>query len=238
MDRELENRPGWSIDKYRVILFDLFHTLTTVESANAPGRGTSTILGVSREAWNDQLLLYSRDRLCGKIKDPFEIIKRMAREIKPDISDKVVKEAVDNRISRFQYSLQNIPDTTINTIKLLKSRGKILGLISNADATEIYGWHDSPLRKYFNCAVFSCDVGHVKPDKEIYQLGLKILGVLACESIFVGDGGSHELEGAKALGITTVLTTYVVKHLWPEKIEGARKFADFEVDELSEILDI
>jgi len=221
-----------------VILFDLFHTLTTVESAKAPGRGTSTILGVSRKAWNDQLLLYSRDRLCGKIKDPFEIIKRMARAIKPDISDKLVKEAVDNRISRFRYSLHNISDTIIDTLKRLKSRDKILGLISNADASEIYGWNDSPLRKYFNCAIFSCDVGYVKPDKEIYQLGLKALGVLPCESMFVGDGGSNELEGAKVLGITTVLTTHVVKHLWPEKIDFARKFADLEIDELSEILDI
>jgi len=46
------------------------------------------------------------------------------------------------------------------------------------------------------------------------------------------------LKGAKALGITTVLTIHVVKHLWPEKIKLARKFADFEIDELSEILDI
>lgn len=235
---EVKNRPDPIIERYQVILFDLFHTLTSVESAKAPGRRTSAIVGVSREEWNDQLHLYSKDRLSGEIKDPFEIIKRMARAIKPDISDKVIKEAIDSRISRYRYSLLNIPVRTIDTLKRLKSRGKRLGLISNADVTEKYGWGDSPIREYFDCSIFSCDVGYVKPDKEIYELCLKNLGVLPCDSMFIGDGGSDELKGAKALGITTVLTTHVVKYLWPEKIKFARKFADYEIDELSEILKI
>ena len=41
--------------KYKALIFDLFHTLTSVESARAPGKGTSAILGVSRKDWNDQL---------------------------------------------------------------------------------------------------------------------------------------------------------------------------------------
>lgn len=234
----MKNRPDSVIGQYRVILFDLFHTLTSVETTKAPGRRTSAILGVSQEEWNDQLHLYSKDRLSGKIKDPFEIIKRMARAIKPDISDKMIKEAIDNRISRYRYSLLNIPVMIVDTLKQLKSRGKRLGLISNADVTEKYGWDDSPIREYFDCSIFSCDVGYVKPDKEIYELCLKNLGVLPCDSMFVGDGGSDELKGAKALGITTVLTTHVIKYLWPEKIKFARKFADFRIDELSEILKI
>jgi len=234
----VEKNSGSIIVRCKAVLFDLFHTLVSVESAEAPGRGTSTILGVSRDVWNDQLHLHSPDRLCGRIKDPFEIIRRMARAVKPAVSDKVIKQAVDNRIARFRYSLHNIPDTIIDTLKQLKLRGKVLGLISNADATEKYGWDESPLQEYFDCVLFSCDVGYVKPDKKIYELCLGKLAVSPRESVFVGDGGSHELEGAKAVGITTVLTTHVVKHLWPEKIELAREFADYEIDELSEILDI
>lgn len=229
---------GLEINCYKVILFDLFHTLTSVASTHAPGRGTSEILGFSHKAWNDQLLLYSKDRLCGRIKDPLEIMGRMARAIDPSISDQVIKEAIDNRVTRFRYTLLNIPNTTIDTLKKLKSRGKRLGLISNADVTEKYGWEDSPLREYFDCAIFSCDVGYVKPDKEIYEMCLQRLGAVPQEALFVGDGGSNELEGAKTLGITTVLTTHEIKKIWPEKIKFAREFADFEIDELSEIFDI
>ena len=239
MDRKRVKRVSGSVLKrHRAVLFDLFHTLTSVESAKAPGRGTSEILGVSRASWNDQLLIYSRGRLSGKLKDPFKIIERMARAINPEITDEVIKEAIENRIARFKYSLHNIDGKTIDTLKQLKSCGKMLGLISNADVTEKYGWDDSPIKQYFDCVIFSCDVGYVKPDKEIYELCLKKLGVLPGESMFVGDGGSNELEGAKTLGITTILTTHVVKHLWLEKVEAARKFADFVIDELSELLDI
>lgn len=226
------------IDKYKAIIFDLFHTLTSVESTRAPGRGTSEILGISREKWNDQLLLYSKDRLRGKITDPFKIISQMARAVAPDISDRIIDKAIDNRIRRFRHTLVNIPKTTIDTLEELKSRGKKLGLVSNADATEKYGWNDSPLKKYFDCVVFSCDVGYIKPEKEIYELCIERMGVLPRESMFVGDGGSDELKGAKALGIKTVLTTHVIKSIWPEKIKLAREFADFEIDELHKLFDI
>ncbi|MCK4814863.1 hypothetical protein KA005_03760, partial [bacterium] len=72
---------------FKAVIFDLFHTLTSLESVRAPGRGTSEILGVSRKEWNKQLLLYSEDRLRGKIRDPLEIIRKMARAINPDVSD-------------------------------------------------------------------------------------------------------------------------------------------------------
>ena len=85
------------IDHYKAIIFDLFHTLTSLESTKAPGQGTSAILGISRAAWNDQLHLYSRDRLCGKLRDPYLFIGRLARAVKPDIPDSVINKAVDNR---------------------------------------------------------------------------------------------------------------------------------------------
>jgi len=54
------------IDAKKAVIFDLFHTLTSLESTLGPGRRTtSEMLGVSREDWNDQLLRKSRDRLVG-----------------------------------------------------------------------------------------------------------------------------------------------------------------------------
>lgn len=235
-NQKVKNRSSPIIEQYRAIIFDLFHTLTSVESANAPGRGTIEILGVSRREWNDQLLLYSRDRLSGKIKDPFDIMQKMARAINPDISERLIKDAIKNRIVRFKYSLCNIPVENITTLKQLKNQDKLLGLISNADVTERYGWFDSPLAQYFDSAIFSCDVGYVKPDKEIYERCLKELHVLPQESIFVGDGGSDELKGAKVVGMTTILVTQMVKDIWPERIIAAKKYADYEINYIRELL--
>lgn len=217
---------------FKAIIFDLFHTLTSLESVKAPGRSTTDILGISRKDWNNQLLFYSDDRLRGKIKDPFEIIAINAYAINPNISEETIREAANNRINRFKFSLEHIEPTTIDVLERLRTSEKLLGLISNADVSEIAGWNNSPLKKYFNSVVFSCAVGYIKPEKEIYEICLSELGVLPREAIFVGDGGSTELRGAKELGMTTVLTTQVIKNIWPEKIDERRKYADYEIDEL------
>jgi putative hydrolase of the HAD superfamily len=224
------------LQEYRAVIFDLFHTLTSADVLRLPGKGTSEILGVSREAWNEQLLRFSDDRLRGKITDPFMIIARMARAIDRTISDETIREAVENRINRFRRALMNIEDSTRVTLRELRRVGKSLGLISNADVNEIAGWDDSPLKPYFDCVVFSCRVGYVKPERQIYERALKEFGVEARHILYVGDGGSDELRGAKDMGMNTVLTTHVIKQFWPERIVKARQYADFEINELTEII--
>jgi putative hydrolase of the HAD superfamily len=225
-----------NLEKYRAVVFDLFHTLTSADVLRLPDRGTSEILGVSREDWNRQLFSYSDDRLRGKITDPFTIIERMAHAIDPKITQKTIAEAVKNRVERFRYALINIQESTLNTLEKLKQSGKLIGLISNADVNEVVGWEDSPLKKYFDSIVFSCRVGYVKPEREIYEIALEELGVMAEDVLYVGDGGSDELLGAKKSGMKTVLTTHVIRQLWPERIVKARRYADFEINELVELV--
>jgi putative hydrolase of the HAD superfamily len=227
-----------TLERYHAVIFDLFHTLTSADVMRLPGKGTSEILGVSRGAWNEQLLVYSEDRLRGKVTDPFEIIKKMAHAIDPGITTETIRQAVMNRIARFKHALARVEDPTIHTLSKLKQKGKLLGLISNADVNEIQGWHDSPLRRYFDSVIFSCNVGYVKPEKEIYMKCLDELGILPEEVLYVGDGGSDELKGAKRVGMTTVMTIHVIKHFWPERIAKAREYADFQIDELDELLSL
>ncbi|MDH4211150.1 MAG: HAD family hydrolase [candidate division WOR-3 bacterium] len=227
-----------NLDDYRAIIFDLFHTLTSADIMRLPGKGTSELLGVSREDWNRQLLVHSEERLRGKMTDPFGIIEKMAHAIDPGIKNETIKGAVTNRITRFKQALVHIEENTLTTLVALKKKDKLLGLISNADVNEILGWHDSPLRNYFDSVIFSCKVGYIKPEKEIYMKCLEELGVLPEEALYIGDGGSDELKGAKEVGMTTVMTIHVIKHFWPERIAKAREYADFEIDGLAEVLSL
>jgi len=52
--------------------------------------------------------------------------------------------------------------------------------------------------------VLSYETGMQKPDSRIYQTAVKLLGVVSDECVFVGDGGSSELEGAKAVGMRAI----------------------------------
>jgi len=223
---------------YSAVIFDLFHTLTSLESVIAPGKGTSTILGLTRETWNEQLLQHSQERLRGRLTDPFMVIKKMAHEVDPEIKDATIRRAFKVRCKRFRYALENIDPDVIKTLVQIKRLGMKLGLVSNADVMEIAAWPDSPLKKYFDQAIFSSDVGFIKPEKEIFEICLKKLDARPVCVLYAGDGGSDELKTAKGMGMTTVLVTHIIKSIWPERIAARRQYADHEIEQVSEILTI
>ncbi|MCX6012008.1 MAG: hypothetical protein NTV30_01065 [Chloroflexi bacterium] len=66
----------------KAVIFDLFHTLTDIESAWPGTKMTPELLGISRDAWNEQLEK-ARWRLTGEETEPYTIIKRMAHAINP-----------------------------------------------------------------------------------------------------------------------------------------------------------
>jgi len=220
----------------QAILFDLFHTLTRVESSWSAGPSTSEILGVSEEAWNEQVMEKYRERLTGQITDPVLIIRKMAHSIDPAIPEDVIKKAVGKRIKRFYSALVNIPQETRQVLTTLKSMNKKIGLISNADVTEIIGWKRSGVTHLFDCVVFSCWAGCVKPEPKIYNICMEELSVKPSHCLFVGDGGSRELEGAKSLGITTVMITGVISEIWPDKIDGRKQYAAYVIERLNELV--
>lgn len=225
-------------NKYKAVIFDLFHTLTSANSVNAPGRETADILGVSQEQWNAQIFNYSNDRLTGKNKDAYEIVREMAHVINPAITEDTIKEATESRVRRFNYALINIDPKVQEVLKKVEKLNILMGLLSNADVQEVSAWDQSPIKYLFDSVVFSCDVGFVKPQAEIYEISLKQLGVKPDEVLFVGDGGCDELKGAQEVGIKTVLMTEFIKKLWPEKIIARRQYADYEIDDLKKLLDI
>ncbi len=224
------------IQRKDAILFDLFHTLTGLESTWYSGPKTADLLGISREAWSEQLMERSRERLAGEQTDPTTILRKMAHAIDPTIPEEVIKKAVDNRMERFAAALINIPKETQQVLKRLRSMNKKLGLISNADVSEVAAWGRSPIAGCFDSVVFSCHVGCVKPEPEIYRICTQRLGVSPGQCVFVGDGGSGELKGARDLGISTVMITSVVGALWPERIEERKPHADYVIERLSELI--
>ena len=224
------------IESKRAVLFDLFHTLTALELTWSSGPLTHQLLGVSKEAWNEQLQEKSRSRLAGQIKDPIAIIRTMAHTIDPTISEVTIAAAVKNRVERFAGALINVPQETLSVLCILRSRGKKLGLIGNADVMEIAAWDRSPMAPLFDTVVFSCHVGWVKPEREIYEACMAELQVSPNQCVFVGDGGMRELEGARQLGIVTVMITGIIKEMWPDKIEERKTHADFIIEKLSELV--
>jgi putative hydrolase of the HAD superfamily len=227
-----------TILRKRAVIFDLFHTLVSLEATWGSSRPRlHEILGVGQKAFAEQLMVTSHDRLVGKKKDAFVIVAEIARAIDCTISDTAIRRTSERIIDTFAGALLQMPAGVREVLTSLRDKGKSIGLVSNASAMEVTGWSRSPIAPLFDSVVFSCFVGSVKPERRIYQTCTDQLGVTPEECIFVGDGESNELEGAKNLGMTTVMTTQFIKHMGADKIAERRQHADFVVEELSELLD-
>ncbi len=220
----------------KAILFDLFHTLIAIESNINNRPMTHELLGVGKEEWRFQILQNAHDGITGKQTDPFKIIAGLVRNIDPDISDEVIERAVENRIALFADAIINVPDETMAVLRHLKSQGKKVALVSNADCWEVSAWARSPMAAFFDNVIFSCAAGVAKPDRRIYELSLNAIGIDADNAVFIGDGGSNELHGAQQVGLTTIMITGNIRSLWPEKIDERRRHADYVIERLGELI--
>jgi len=125
------------------------------------------------------------------------------------------------------------------TLDDLRARGVYVAVVSNADddfmvpVLERHGF-DSRLDHWTS----SEEARSCKPDTRIFELALTKAGRTAAESLFVGDSPQHDVAGAHAAGMRTVLIGE--PGAAPPLAHGldAPVAADFEVRTLPEILAI
>jgi putative hydrolase of the HAD superfamily len=96
-------------------------------------------------------------------------------------------------------------DGAIELLKWLRGRNIRVGLVTNCAPDIPEAWPDSTLAPYFTLTAFSSQVGHAKPDPEIYLAALDGLGLEPWQVLYVGDGSDSELSGAAGCGMRPVL---------------------------------
>lgn len=220
-----------------VIFFDLFFTLTTPKYNDV--RNENDVLGTTKEEWeryaeDDKLYL---ERATGREKNPQKIIESIVEKMDIKVSENEKIEILKLREKRFQKSIIDVDDTVIDVLLDIKKKGKKLCLISNADIIDVMHWKESPLNDLFDDTIFSYKVGYLKPQTEIYEIALMKMNTIPQKCIFVGDGGSDELKGAKKLGMKTILTAYLLKREAKELTE-IKKFADYYIEDFKKIINI
>ena len=89
----------------------------------------------------------------------------------------------------------------------LKSKSLKLALLGNMTGPPRI-FHDDltskGLTNYFNCVMWSCEIGYRKPSKEAFKITLDKLKLKPEDVIMVGDSEIADIGGAVNLGIKTV----------------------------------
>ena len=220
----------------KALFCDLFFTLITPKY-NC--KNEYDVLGITKDEWEfyaENEVLY-HDRALGKIANKAEIIKRIVSTIPLHVTEQQESEISILRENRMKRALISVDRQIIKILTLIHNKGIKLCVISNADKIDCEYWSMSPLASIFDRAIFSCEVGMLKPNKEIYWYAMKQLKVEPNESIFVGDGGSDELGGAKRAGMQTVFTEYLDKKNAAES-QRLQLDSDYHIDKFDELINI
>ena len=106
---------------------------------------------------------------------------------------------------------EHIHSEIIPLFMALKEQDIKIGLITNCYFEERDVINNSVFIDYFDSVCMSCEMGVKKPDVPIFQKCMNDLAVVAQECIYVGDGGSFELETAQAIGMHPIQAAWYLK---------------------------
>ena len=125
------------------------------------------------------------------------------------------------------------PDAA-STLAVLKERSFRLGLIANQNPGTKERLANWGLLRFFDVIAASAELGHAKPDPEIFRWALAQAGCAQKQAVMVGDRLDNDIRPAKELGMTTIrVQKGLAVYMHPS---CAAEVPDYTVESLSEIL--
>lgn len=194
----------------KAVIFDMFETLIThFESPLYFGKQIAADMGIEekklREIWDPT----DYARTIGKmtLEEVFEQILRASDKYDAELIQKLADKRRACKIECFNHLHEEI----VPMFEELKNRGYKVGLISNCYFEEADIIRGSVLWQYFDAPYLSCEKGMAKPEEKIFCRCVEELGVSCEECLYVGDGGSRELETAEKLGMKPLQAVWYFK---------------------------
>ena len=212
----------------QAVIFDLFETLVTEwDKPKYTSRAIASDLDVDFQAFDREKKALSTAHFLGKFPDTTQFFEEILRKLDLTRDTSLLLEIARKREEYKRKCFDIIEPGITEMLSALKEKGCKIGLISNCSPEEIGGFWDSSLCRYFDAVVMSCDVGLIKPDAKIYEHCLTMLNETPSNCLFIGDGSSDELNGARKAGLNPLKAVWFTKH-----------FADINDDDASRIYPI
>lgn len=208
----------------RAVIFDMYETLVTMcRSFAYKGVNIAEDLCLKeakfREVWDSS----EKNRTLGVWNFENTIICAMKEN--KCFSEKLLQEIVQKRKASHKECFNHIHPEIIPMLQELREHKISIALVSNCYLEEAEVIKQSILSDYFDVMCLSCEIGYMKPQKEIYEKCLRELKLTPKECLYVGDGGSHELDMARAIGMKTMQATW---YLYEGADQPVGRLKDFE----------
>lgn len=211
----------------KAVIFDMFETLIThYQSPLYFGAQMAEDAGIPEKDFLKLWRATEGDRSVGKLtfEETVELILRENSCYSQELLDRITAKRVKAKEECFEHLHSEI----LPMLEGLKKNGMLIGLISNCFSEEAEVIRRSILFPYFDAALLSCEEGVQKPDKEIFRRCMDKLHVKPEECLYLGDGGSFELETAKELGMKAVQAVWYLQEGTTQPVKRKPEFLQFE----------
>ena len=195
----------------KAVIFDMFETLVTQYGLPLYfGEDIARDLGLSEAKFRESWDTTGHDRSVGL--RTFEDAIREIMEKNGIYSEELLQKISRKRLTTKTEVFLHLHDEILPMLEELKKRGIKIGLISNCFSEEVFAIRESVLYPYFDASMLSYEQGIMKPEHEIFSRCMKRLNVSAGECLYVGDGGSRELETATEMGMKALQATWYFEY--------------------------
>lgn len=210
----------------KAVIFDMYETLITQYGGPIYFRAQMAAdAGIDPMLFDALWIPSENDRTIGKqtLEETIEQILRQTGKY----SEETFQTIISGRKAAKADCFCHLHPEIIPMLQTLKEKQIKIGLISNCYSEEAVLIRESQLFSYFDQACLSYELGMKKPDPGIFLKCMEGLGVRAGECLYIGDGGSHELEAADIMGMTALQARWYIKEV-PELDIRKEKFEQLE----------
>lgn len=194
----------------RAVIFDMYETLVTQFcSPLYYGAQIAGDLGLTPDDFLPGWRETDEARATGKL--TFEEVIESLLHRHGIYTPELFQRITDRRIAIQTDCFRHLHPGILPMLSDLKGRGLKIGLITNCFSEEATLIRSSELIPYFDAACLSYEMGIRKPHPDIYRRCTELLGLPPEQCLYVGDGGSRELETAESLGMQAVQATWYRK---------------------------
>ncbi len=188
---------------YRAVVFDFFGTLTRSVQRGPQHADIARRLGCDPEVIRGVLDRTFHSRARGTFGSAVATLRWVTEQAGAHPRAAALEEAVPARVDALKADTRLRPDA-VSALTEIKKRGLATAVVSDCTHELPEFLPGLPVAPLLDARVFSVEVGVCKPDPAIYREACDRLGVAAEDCLYVGDGGSRELTGAEAVGMTAV----------------------------------